>query len=108
MQVGYASHIPHGGVHLPRKRNYSFRAFYITVLIISFLAVISVVADQGARYRYRVQSGVIERRSLEQLAGVLSKRQENMEVQDATTRYLYSHSIDVLHFFEYLDFLNLC
>ncbi|KIN04183.1 hypothetical protein OIDMADRAFT_159444 [Oidiodendron maius Zn] len=61
------------------RRNYSFRAFYITVLIISSLAIISVVINQGAVYRYRVQSRAIERRSPGQLSRTLSERQEDKE-----------------------------
>jgi sodium/potassium/calcium exchanger 6 len=63
------------------RPKYNFRAFYVTVLFISSLALISLLADQGARYRYQLQSGVTERRSPEQLALALLKREEEQEVR---------------------------
>ncbi|KAG4029783.1 hypothetical protein MFRU_014g00830 [Monilinia fructicola] len=51
----------------PRRRKYNFRAFYLTILIISFLAVISLVADQSAKYRHGSQYGVAQKRALDVL-----------------------------------------
>ncbi|KAH6709332.1 Sodium/calcium exchanger protein-domain-containing protein [Leptodontidium sp. MPI-SDFR-AT-0119] len=54
--------------HTPRSpRTFRFRAFYITILCLSLLAVISLVADQSARYRHGTQYGLAQRRALEQL-----------------------------------------
>ncbi|KAK0126375.1 hypothetical protein ONS95_007981 [Cadophora gregata] len=58
-------------------RTFRFRAFYITVLCLALLAVISLVADQSARYRHGPQYGVAQRRALEQLDSTrLVKRDE--------------------------------
>ncbi|ESZ98915.1 hypothetical protein SBOR_0773 [Sclerotinia borealis F-4128] len=51
----------------PTRSKYNFRAFYLTILIISFLAVISLVADQSARYRHGSQYGVAQKRALDAL-----------------------------------------
>ncbi|KAL2064763.1 hypothetical protein VTL71DRAFT_3902 [Oculimacula yallundae] len=48
-------------------RRFRFRAFYITVLCLSLLAVLSLVADQSARYRHGAQYGLAQKRALEQL-----------------------------------------
>ncbi|KAG9238320.1 Sodium/calcium exchanger protein-domain-containing protein [Amylocarpus encephaloides] len=50
-----------------RRPKLSFRAFYITVLFISAFAVISLVADQSARYKHGPQYGYAQRRALEML-----------------------------------------
>ncbi|QSZ35430.1 hypothetical protein DSL72_008300 [Monilinia vaccinii-corymbosi] len=61
----------------PTRPKYNFRAFYLTVLIISFLAVISLVADQSAKYRHGSQYGVAQRRALDALdSGRSVKRDE--------------------------------
>ncbi len=52
-------------MQLPRKNG--FRTFYLTILCISLLAVLSLVADQTGRYRYGVQYGSAQKRALEQL-----------------------------------------
>ncbi|KAH7364286.1 Sodium/calcium exchanger protein-domain-containing protein [Rhexocercosporidium sp. MPI-PUGE-AT-0058] len=58
-------------------RRFRFRAFYITVLCLSLLAVISLVAEQSARYRHGAQYGLAQRRALEQLdVNRLVKRDE--------------------------------
>ncbi|EKD15515.1 putative sodium/calcium exchanger protein [Drepanopeziza brunnea f. sp. 'multigermtubi' MB_m1] len=46
---------------------FRFRAFYITVLVVSLFAVLSLVADQSARYRHGAQYGVAQRRALAEL-----------------------------------------
>jgi hypothetical protein len=51
----------------PPHRKYRFRAFYITILCLSLLAVASLLADQSARYRHGVQYGATQRRALERL-----------------------------------------
>jgi sodium/potassium/calcium exchanger 6 len=51
----------------PRRFRFRFRAFYITVLAISLFAVLSLVADQSARYRHGAQYGVAQRRALAEL-----------------------------------------
>ncbi|TGO82185.1 hypothetical protein BPOR_0896g00020 [Botrytis porri] len=51
----------------PKRSKYNFRAFYLTILIISLLAVISLVADQSAKYRYGSQYGVAQKRALDAL-----------------------------------------
>ncbi|APA06553.1 hypothetical protein sscle_02g013230 [Sclerotinia sclerotiorum 1980 UF-70] len=62
---------------LPTRSKYSFRAFYLTTLIISSLAVISLVADQSAKYRHGSQYGVAQKRALDALdSGRLVKRDE--------------------------------
>lgn len=62
-----------------RRSKYSFRAFYITVLLIASFAVISLVADQSARYRYGVQYGVAQKRALANLDGTrFVKRDEEV------------------------------
>jgi sodium/potassium/calcium exchanger 6 len=48
----------------PTRSKYNFRAFYLTILFISFLAVISLVADQSARYRHGSEYGVAQKRAL--------------------------------------------
>lgn len=45
----------------PRQSRYSFRAFYLTVLCIAILTVISLFADQLAKYRHGVQPGFTRR-----------------------------------------------
>ncbi|KAH8591296.1 Sodium/calcium exchanger protein-domain-containing protein [Bisporella sp. PMI_857] len=45
----------------------SFRAFYITILILSLLALVTLVADQTARYRHGPDYGLAQRRALVQL-----------------------------------------
>ncbi|KAI9734095.1 MAG: hypothetical protein M1818_007033 [Claussenomyces sp. TS43310] len=45
---------------LHRKAKFSFRAFYITSCLISAFAVLSLAADQVARYRYGDQYGVTQ------------------------------------------------
>jgi hypothetical protein len=48
-----------------KRPKLSFRAFYITVLLISAFALITFVADQGARYTRGAQYGAAQRRALE-------------------------------------------
>ena len=61
------------------QRKFRFRAFYITVLCLSFLAAVSLLADQSARYRYGPQYGLAQRRALDQLdPGRLVKRDEEV------------------------------
>ncbi|KAE9381592.1 hypothetical protein N431DRAFT_392944 [Stipitochalara longipes BDJ] len=57
--------VPNRTRSLPRK--FRLRAFYITVLCISLFAVVSLLADQTARYRHGVQYGAAQRRALEEL-----------------------------------------
>ncbi|KAF7878945.1 hypothetical protein EAF04_000148 [Stromatinia cepivora] len=62
---------------LPTRSKYNFRAFYLTILIISSLAVISLVADQSAKHRHGSQYGVVQKRALDALdSGRLVKRDE--------------------------------
>jgi len=64
---------------LQRRVKYSFRAFYLTALCISLLAVLSVVADQAARFRHGAHYGVAQKRALEQLdRNRLVKRDEEV------------------------------
>lgn len=66
--------VPHRA-NRPRPKYRSFRSFYITVLILSLFAVVSLVADQAARYRQGTQYGLAQKRALEQLdPGRLVKR----------------------------------
>ncbi|RFU35226.1 hypothetical protein B7463_g1117, partial [Scytalidium lignicola] len=48
----------------PIRARYNFRAFYLTVLSITVLTVISLFADQLARYRHGAQYGLPERRAM--------------------------------------------
>ncbi|PQE20863.1 sodium calcium exchanger protein [Rutstroemia sp. NJR-2017a BBW] len=57
----------------PTRSKYNFRAFYLTILFISFLAVISLVADQSARYRHGSEYGVAQKRALAALDGNLTE-----------------------------------
>jgi solute carrier family 24 (sodium/potassium/calcium exchanger), member 6 len=57
--------VPYRTPNLQKK--FRFRAFYITILCISFLAVVSLVADQSARYLHGAQFGAQQRRALEGL-----------------------------------------
>ncbi|CZT03557.1 hypothetical protein WAI453_012271 [Rhynchosporium graminicola] len=69
------SAMPSDTSRLPRR--FRFRAFYVTVLCLSLLAVLSLVAEQSARYRHGAQYGLAQRRALEQLdANRLVKRDE--------------------------------
>ncbi|KAI6712160.1 hypothetical protein JHW43_005291 [Diplocarpon mali] len=52
---------------LRSPRKFRFRAFYTTVLCLSLLAVLSLVADQSARYRYGMHYGATQRRALAEL-----------------------------------------
>ncbi|KUJ22600.1 uncharacterized protein LY89DRAFT_777678 [Mollisia scopiformis] len=55
---------------LPRRtlhRKFRFQAFYITVLCLCLFTVISLVADQSAKFRHGTQYGVAQRRALEEL-----------------------------------------
>lgn len=63
------------------KSKLSFRAFYVTVLFISAFAVLSLVADQTARYKHGAQYGAPQRRALASLdSGRLHKRDEEVSV----------------------------
>lgn len=63
------------------KPKLSFRAFYVTVLFISAFAVISLVADQTARYKHGPEYGAAQRRALASLdSGRLHKRDEEVSV----------------------------
>ncbi|CAG8972401.1 hypothetical protein HYALB_00007155 [Hymenoscyphus albidus] len=60
----------------PRSK-LSFRAFYVTVLLISAFAVISLVAEQTARHRHGSEYGAAQRRALASLdSGRLYRRDE--------------------------------
>lgn len=64
---------------LPIRSKYNFRAFYLTILIISSIAVISLVADQIAKYRYGFQYGMAQKRALDALdSRRLVKRDEEV------------------------------
>lgn len=52
-----------------RRSKYSFRAFYITTCIISILSVLSLVADQFAKYRHGEHNGENQRRAMAELDG---------------------------------------
>ncbi|EPE28039.1 hypothetical protein GLAREA_04830 [Glarea lozoyensis ATCC 20868] len=54
-------------IYRPKKPKLNFRAFYITILFISVFAVISLVADQSARYKQGSHYGLAQRRALEAL-----------------------------------------
>jgi sodium/potassium/calcium exchanger 6 len=61
------------------QRKFRFRAFYITVLCLSLFAVVSLVADQSARYHHGAQYGEAQRRALEELDTTrLVKRDEEV------------------------------
>ncbi|PQE19972.1 sodium calcium exchanger protein [Rutstroemia sp. NJR-2017a BVV2] len=60
----------------PTRSKYNFRAFYLTILFISFLAVISLVADQSARYRHGSEYGVAQKRALAALDSTESLRKD--------------------------------
>ena len=89
-------------MQLPRKNG--FRTFYLTILCISLLAVLSLVADQIARYRHGVQYGTAQKRALEQLDVTrLVKRDEEVITPYDTLAlrriafqglFLYSHRTD--------------
>lgn len=66
MQKILSKAVPNRMGNLPHKKH-RFRAFYVTILCISMLAVTSLVADQSARYRHGVQYGATQRRDLERL-----------------------------------------
>lgn len=69
----------------PRRAPYrGFRAFYITILIISALAIFSLVADQAARYRHGIHYGVAQRRALAEL-DPLRKVKRDEEVRNDLT-----------------------
>ncbi|KAH6671209.1 Sodium/calcium exchanger protein-domain-containing protein [Halenospora varia] len=48
-----------------QRPKFSFRAFYITVLLISAFAVFSLLADQTARFQLGSQYGVVQKRAIE-------------------------------------------
>jgi hypothetical protein len=63
----------------PRRPKLNFRAFYITILFISVFAVISLLADQSARYKHGPHYGLAQRRALEELdSSRLVKRDEEV------------------------------
>lgn len=62
-----------------RRQKFSFRAFYITVVLISCFAVFSIIATQTARYVQGAENGAISRRTLEG-DGVPLLFEENKEV----------------------------
>jgi hypothetical protein len=65
-----------------RRPRLSFRSFYISVLIVSVLAVASLVADQAARYRYGTQYGVVQRQQIAALdPSRLFKRDEEVSCE---------------------------
>lgn len=47
-----------------RRSKYSFRALHITIVVISAIAVLSLVADQTARYRHGDNYGIAQKRAL--------------------------------------------
>ncbi|KAE8447479.1 hypothetical protein EG329_010752 [Mollisiaceae sp. DMI_Dod_QoI] len=51
----------------PSQRKYRFQAFYITVLCMCLFTVISLVADQTAKFHHGAQYGLAQRRALEEL-----------------------------------------
>ncbi|KAG0650615.1 cation exchanger [Hyphodiscus hymeniophilus] len=57
-------------------RRYSFRAFYLTVAIISAFAVLSLVADQFARYHHGGQYGLAQKRALQDTTQLLKRDEE--------------------------------
>jgi len=62
-----------------RPQYRSFRAFYITVVVLSFFAIISLLADQATRYRHGLNYGAAQRRALDQLdVARLIKRDEEV------------------------------
>jgi len=69
------SRVPPRRVSRPQYR--SFRSFYITILILSALAIITLLADQVGRYHQGAQYGAAQLRALERLdATRLVKRDE--------------------------------
>lgn len=59
------------------QRKFRFQAFYLTVLCICLFTVLSLLADQTAKFRHGVRYGVAQRRALEDLDITrLAKRDE--------------------------------
>jgi solute carrier family 24 (sodium/potassium/calcium exchanger), member 6 len=57
-------------------RRYSFRAFYLTVALISTFTILSLVADQFARYRHGAQYGVAQKRALADVTRLFKRDEE--------------------------------
>jgi sodium/potassium/calcium exchanger 6 len=57
-------------------RRYSFRAFYLTVALISAFAVLSLVTDQFSRYRHGAQYGVAQKRALADVTRLFKRDEE--------------------------------
>lgn len=66
-------------------RRYSFRAFYVTIVLISAFAVLSLVTDQLTRYRHGAQYGVAQKRAL---ADVTRLQKKDEEVQNMPPSYV--------------------
>ncbi|KAI9832385.1 MAG: hypothetical protein M1819_004373 [Sarea resinae] len=76
--------VHHGIPSIRRRPKYSVRAFWVSILIISCIAVISLLADNGAHISRRVEDGGIRRRGLKHQAGTrnLSAIQPTQDFQD--------------------------
>jgi sodium/potassium/calcium exchanger 6 len=68
-------------------RRYSFRAFYLTVALLSAFAVLSLVADQFARYRQGAQYGVAAKRALADVTRVF-KKDEEVQIIHLPSKYI--------------------
>jgi hypothetical protein len=65
----------------PRAR-LSFRAFYISILLISVFAVFSLITEQTLRFHHGLQYGIAQRRAVAELDPMrLLKRDEEVSLR---------------------------
>lgn len=73
--------------HRNAKSKFSFRAFYISTLLLCALALVSLVTTQAARYKNGDQYGIVQRRAVAELdTSRLLKRDEEVSHNDKPLR----------------------